>query len=110
MSYLDFRLRHIAMDAVKEARSDAARAERLRTRLSKLIGTLPEEHETADEIGKYGLDKLGQELPENGDHAGALEYFLAGRDAARVSGSGTGGMDSAPRLPRGSFVETYLNS
>lgn len=106
MSYEDLRLRRIAMDAVASARSDATRAERLRSILSKIVGIVPDEHETADEVGEYGLEKLGQELPENGDHAGALEYFLAGR-ASRATSSG---MDAAPPLARGSFLDQYLNS
>ena len=106
MSFEDLRLRRIAMDAVASARSDSARAERLRAILSKMIGIVPDEHETADEVGRYGLEKFGQDLPENGDHASALEYFLAGRAARATSG----GMDAAPPLARGSFLDKYLHS
>ena len=109
MSYDYLRVRRIAMDAVTTARSDAVRAERLRSHLSKVIGVVPPDYESAREIGKYGLEKLGQELPENGDHASALEYFLSGRLAGRM-GSNVGGMDAAPSLPRGSFLDKYLNS
>jgi hypothetical protein len=106
MTFDDLRIRRIAMDAIGAARSDAARAERLRTRLEKLVGVVPEEHETADEIGRYGLEKFNQELPDNGDHASALEFYLAGHASARTGG----GMDAAAPLPRGSFLDGYLRS
>jgi hypothetical protein len=70
-----------------------------------LIGVIPDEHETANAIGRYGLKMLGQELPENGDHAGALEYFLAGRASL-----GAGSAHDAAPLPAGSLLDGYLNS
>jgi len=87
--------------AIKRTRSDAARAERLRTHLGSIIGVVPDEHVTADEVGKYGLGKLGQELPDNGDHATAIEYYLAGRLAQSAGIS----MDAASH---DSFVGRYL--
>jgi hypothetical protein len=102
------RVRQVATDAaeaaVRRMDTDAARAERLRTRLGSLIGTIPDEHVTSREVGKYGLEKFRQELPDNGDHATALEYYLAGRMGARNAS----GMDSASREP--TFLDKYLNA
>lgn len=109
MSYYGSEIRRVAHDAaeaaVKRERTDAARAERLRTRLEQMIGSIPDEHQTADEIGKYGLQKLGQDLPKNGNHADALEYYLAGC-ASRVNDATRGrGMDSRDTPD---FIRRYL--
>jgi hypothetical protein len=108
MALADYQVLRIANDAaekaVEKSQSDAARAERLRTRLGPLVGVIPDEHVTSREVGKYGLEKLGQEAPDSGDHATALEYFLAGRAGAKGA-SPAGGMDS---LDDNSVVGRYI--
>jgi len=107
MALADYEVLKIANDAAEKAversRTDAERAERLRTRLGPLIGTIPDEHVTSREVAKYGLEKLGKEPPDSGDHATALEYFLAGR--AGATGASRTGMDS---LDDSSFVGRYI--
>lgn len=98
MSYYNFEMRRVAQDAaeaaVSKARADAARAESLRKRLEQIIGTVPEEHVTADQVGRYGLEKFRQDLPRNGNHAEALEYYLAGCASRAHDAMRRGGMDS----------------
>lgn len=97
MSYYTFEMRRVAQDAaeaaVSKARADAARAESLRTRLEQMIGPVPEEHVTADQVGRYGLEKFGQQLPKNGNHGEALEYYLSGC-TSRANDTRGRGMDS----------------
>lgn len=93
--------RDASEEAVKSAMNEAARAQRLRNRLEPMIGKVPEAHVMPDEIGKYGLTKLHQQLPDDGNHGEALEYFLAGCFSGRGTGSG---MDCAGE----SFLDNYI--
>ncbi|HEX3915534.1 MAG TPA: hypothetical protein VHW71_18700 [Steroidobacteraceae bacterium] len=122
----------MAFDTAKIAREvqqQAVRHEMLASRLSRVVGAIPDYHElTLVQLAQYGLTKLGIEPPADDEDPfiAALEYFLRGR---ANTGGGAGGMDSAvethvDRYLQGrasgsmdsdtnageSFVDRYLNS
>ena len=80
-------------EGARKAMTDAQRAERLRTRLESMVGKIPEEHATYDQIGRYGLEKMNQSLSSDGRHGEALEYYLAGRASGAMDGWRRAAMD-----------------
>jgi hypothetical protein len=90
-------------EIAREVQKQAVRHEQLHQRLSGMVGPVDGyEGMTPSELAKYGLKKLGLQVPDDdASCVAALEYFLQGRAGLE---SGVAGMDSAGD----DFVSRYI--
>lgn len=95
-------LRRQIQDEVTKIQAAERERSRQYEQLSKLVG--PFDHSEMDdaEFARYGLEKLGHEMPEDDDMApAALTYVLAEKGMRK---SATGGMDASFDAPTGDGV------
>jgi hypothetical protein len=100
-------LRRQVRDAVSEVQAAERERARQYAQLSKLVGPFDCSEMDDTAFAKYGLEKLGHEMPEDeGMAPAALSYVLAEKAKRK---DGAGGMDASNIPPsEDSFLGRYL--